>query len=112
MAMNYIGGTTTDSDFERLILNPQLQSKIGPAWRLFLLIYYNSDSRGFLKLTHTQIARQLDVNHWTLRYWRRFLCEQRIVDSIANSRHVFFYLQEPWISSKKNSTNEYAKHST
>ena len=87
--------------FEKMILDPRMQSKIGPAWRLFMFVYFTSDPRGFLKLSHIQLEKQLAVNLWTLRSWRRALAEGEVVDSVANSRHVFFYLQEPWVSAKK-----------
>lgn len=88
--------------FEDLITDSVQQSTIGPAWRLFLMIYYQSDEQGFLKLSHKQIARHLDANIWSIRYWRRYLSDQNVIDSIANSRYVFFHLKSPWLEAKLN----------
>ena len=93
--------------FEHFVLEPEAQSRIGPAWRLFLLVYYRSDRRGFLKLTHRQLARLLDTSLWTIRAWRRHLCDRNVIDSMANSRYVIFYLKEPWLTVKQN---EVGKH--
>lgn len=92
--------------FENVIIDPNEQSRIGPAWRLFLLIYYRSDDRGFLKLTHRQLERLLNANLWTIRAWRRHLCEKKVIDSIANSRSVFFYLHSPWLDIKRGEVRE------
>jgi hypothetical protein len=90
-----------DTGFKDLILDPVEQSKIGPAWKLLLLVYYHSDERGFLKWSHRKLTRLLNANVWTVRAWRRSLSDHGIFESVANSRYTFFYLKDPWLRAKQ-----------